>query len=155
MVAFRFWPSTAHDEVMGHSCERCGRPGNLCSIEDPTAFVMLKSLNLCVQCYAAIRQMDVRACKWFRRYCTFFRHPRTPIFTANQSSHRRPAREDRQPAIDKESSSAAANVSIASKLQLTRIDRSSDTSRVAGHLSDIRRKRGARRTPPVALAPPH
>jgi hypothetical protein len=80
-VAFR--PSTAHDEVMGHSCERCGRPGNLCSIDDPTAFGM-KNLNLCVQCHAAIRQMDLRACKWFRRYCTVFRNPRTPIFTANQ-----------------------------------------------------------------------
>lgn len=71
-VRFAFGPSTAHDEVMGHSCERCGRRGNPCSIDDPTAFGMLKSLNLCVQCHAAIRQMDVRACKWFRRYCTFF-----------------------------------------------------------------------------------
>jgi len=70
-------------EEMGDSCERCGRPGKPCSIHDPTTSGKWKTLTLCDQCYGAIRQMDVRACKWFRRYCTR-RNPLTPIFKTNQ-----------------------------------------------------------------------
>jgi len=63
---------------MGESCERCGRPGKPCSIHDPTISGKWKTLTLCDQCHGAIRQMDVRACEWFRRYCAP-RNPATPI----------------------------------------------------------------------------
>src|SRR5208282_294810 len=36
VAPFAFRPSTAHDEEMGESCERCGKPGKPCSIQDPT-----------------------------------------------------------------------------------------------------------------------
>src|SRR5258708_1144691 len=62
-------PSWAHDEESGESCERCGRPGKPCSIHDPTISGKWITLTLCDQCHGAIRQMEVRACKWFRRYC--------------------------------------------------------------------------------------
>jgi len=74
VAAFAFWPSTAHDEDMGEACERCGRLGEPCSIHDPTISGKWKTLILCDQCRAAIRQRDARACKWFRRYCA----PRNP-----------------------------------------------------------------------------
>jgi hypothetical protein len=80
-LAFRL--STAHDVEMGESCERCGRPGKPCSIHDPTKSGKWKTLTLCDQCHAAIRQMEVRACKWFRRYCAP-RNPATPIFKTNR-----------------------------------------------------------------------
>jgi len=79
---FAFRPSTAHDEEMGESCERCGRPGMPCSIHDPTISGKWKTLTLCDQCHGAIRQMEVRACKWLRRYCAP-RDPATPIFKTN------------------------------------------------------------------------
>jgi hypothetical protein len=88
----RSWPArsrrravrgtTAHDEVMGESCERCGRPGKRCSIHDPLVSGKWKTLTLCDQCYGAIRQTDVRACKWLRRYCAP-RNPATPISKTN------------------------------------------------------------------------
>lgn len=80
--AFRSRPLTAHDEEMGESCERCGRPGKPCSIHDPTTSGKWKTLTLCDQCHGAIRQMDVRACKWFSRYCAP-RNPATFIFKTN------------------------------------------------------------------------
>jgi hypothetical protein len=79
VAPFAFRQSTAHDEEMGESCERCGRPGKPCSVQDPTISGMWKILTLCDQCHGAIRQMDVRACKWFRRYCAP-RNRATPIF---------------------------------------------------------------------------
>src|SRR5271156_611919 len=79
---FAFRPSTAHHEEMGESCERCGRPGKPCSIQDPTKSGKWKILTLCDQCNGAIRQMDLRACKWFRRYCAP-RYRATPIFKTN------------------------------------------------------------------------
>jgi hypothetical protein len=66
---FAFRPFTAHDEEMGESCARCGRPGKPCSIHDPTISRKWIALTLCEQCHGAIRQMEVRTCKWFRRYC--------------------------------------------------------------------------------------
>src|SRR5215469_7943849 len=79
---FASWPATAHDEQMGDWCARCGRPAKPCSIHDPTISGKWKTLTLCDQCYGAIRQMDVRACKWFRRYCAR-RNPLTPISRPN------------------------------------------------------------------------
>ena len=68
-LPFAFPSSSAHDEDMGEWCERCGRPGEPCSIHDSIISGKWKTLTLCDQCHRAIRQMDVRACKWFRRYC--------------------------------------------------------------------------------------
>ena len=82
-------PSTAHDEEMGESCERCGRPGKPCSIHDPTISGKWKTLTLCDQCHAAIRLMDVRACKWFRRYCAP-RNPATHFQDQSLGSRNRP-----------------------------------------------------------------
>ena len=81
IAPFAFQPSVAHDVAMGQSCERCGRPGKPCSIRDPRISGKWKTLILCDQCQAAIRQTDARACRWLRRYCA----PRkltTPILRA-------------------------------------------------------------------------
>jgi len=59
----------AHDEGMGQACERCGKPGKSCSITDAAIRGKWKIVTLCDQCHAAIRQLDARAWKWFRRYC--------------------------------------------------------------------------------------
>jgi hypothetical protein len=78
----RHWPSGRPRRMMremGESCERCGRHGEPCSIRDPTIAGKWKTLNLCDQCQRAIRKMDARAGKWFRRYCAP-RNPATSIF---------------------------------------------------------------------------
>jgi hypothetical protein len=102
-LRFAFGPSTAHDEVMGHSCERCGRPGNPRSIDDPTAFGMLKSLNLCVQCRAAIDKWTCVLADGSADTALFFETQELPFSRPINRVIVGQAPEDREPATDKES----------------------------------------------------
>ena len=55
----------------GHAaaCERCGNAGELRLIDDLIRFRMTEiGVNLCNECYAALRQADARAWEWFRKY---------------------------------------------------------------------------------------